>query len=349
MSASTSPIYHYQKLRMFEWPYPIMPSRVPPQPKYPRSVNMDKNDITDEALPRKIPYAVMNLVTMISEEKVELPGRRFPESVGPDFVPRVSQYAIDCARNGVMIGSLRKALIERGTDWAKRTQLQGWNARMYFYLPPRSSSVSLSDVYAKWNKSAQAVDPGTGRIVKRHTKKQADKKKDQRHKTLEILAASEWRPPICYLPAYLEYTEPKEKVEGANNVENLFYIRFPGKDLPQFYFWADEEEWADPAVPNPEWEGAKVQDDEAERQEVLRRKQFKERQHSPQGDRYSIYNPFSKLDQTRIRVKKSKPPRKFQSPQNPPKGSKYKVTLRNIEQDLYQDGFTVTLYKYRTQ
>jgi hypothetical protein len=348
MSTSISPIYPDQKLRIFEWTYPMMPSRVPPQPMYPRSMNMDKNDITDEALPRKILYVVMNLVTMISEEKVELPGRRYPESVGPDFVPRVSQHTIDCARNGVLISSLRKAIIERGVDWGKRTRLQGWNARMYFYLPPRSLSVSLSDVYAKWNKPAQAVDPRTGRVVKRRAKKQMDKKKDQRQKILEILAASEWRPPICYLPAYLEYTEPKERIEGANNVENLFYIRFLGMDLPHFYFWADDG-WDDPTMPNPEWLEAKLEDEEEQRQEILRRKQIKEHKHTHQCDAYSIYNPFSNIDQTRTRMKKSKPPCKFQSPERPPKGSKYKVALWNIERDIYQDGFALTLYKYRTQ
>ncbi|KAF2797089.1 hypothetical protein K505DRAFT_372737 [Melanomma pulvis-pyrius CBS 109.77] len=355
-SASISPIFPFQKLRIFEWPYPNMPSHYPPKPRWPKEHQNDDAVIIDELLPRKLPYAVMSLVTTITKEKLELPGRTYPGSVEPDFVPKISQYAIECARNGIMIGTLRKAVIERGVDWAKRTRLQGWNGRMFLHLPPRTSSIPLSDVYTKWNKPklAVATDVRTGRIIKKRSKQeQAQKTKEKREKILDVLASSDWRPPICYLPAYLEYSERKEEPEGQLSLENLYYIRFPGMGLPHFYFWTHEGDWEDPTTPNPDWQSAKAQDEEDERQEAVRREQILDQErsgwHAHQEDGYDVYRPPPGLDDTKVRVKKSTVPRKFQPDQKQPKTSKYKIALWNIERDLYQNGLAATLYRYRVQ
>ncbi|KAF2476770.1 uncharacterized protein BDR25DRAFT_278094, partial [Lindgomyces ingoldianus] len=123
---SVSPTFPHQKLRIYEWPLPDMPSPGPPPSPYTPG-GTEKQDVSPEVLPFKIPYAVMNLVTSVTRETLELPGRAIPHGVGANFVPKLSQEVIDAARNGCLIRMLRKAKIESGLGWAARTQVQGWN------------------------------------------------------------------------------------------------------------------------------------------------------------------------------------------------------------------------------
>ncbi|KAF2192340.1 hypothetical protein K469DRAFT_653747, partial [Zopfia rhizophila CBS 207.26] len=121
--STVSPTFPHQKLRIYEWPFSDMPS--PNSPRTPQTPGgTEREDVFRETLPRKIPYAVMNLVTSTSKETLELPGRTYPEVIRADFVPKLNQRTVDAARNGTMIGPLRKAVVESGKEWAKRTQVQ---------------------------------------------------------------------------------------------------------------------------------------------------------------------------------------------------------------------------------
>ncbi|KAF2691760.1 hypothetical protein K458DRAFT_325364, partial [Lentithecium fluviatile CBS 122367] len=244
--SSLAPIAPAQKLRIFEWQYQEPPPNSPPLSPISPSGRI-QIEAVPEPLPKKIPYAVMNVVTTKTGETLELPGRAIPEEVGPDFVPSLSGHTKDCARNGVLLRPLRNAIVERGTDWATRTQVQWWNGRMYFHLPPRKSKADLATVYAKWKKKKDTTrlarrKKGAG-ITKAEPKKQAQQRlKDRREKMLDVYAASEYRPPICYVPNYLGYSlldDDDDEVEKS--LENLFYIRFQDMNLPHYFFWSDAE------------------------------------------------------------------------------------------------------------
>lgn len=349
-NASISPIFPARRLRIFQWPYPDMPSPNPPRSPMSPS-GRQREDVFEELLPRKLSYAVMTVVTTMSGETLELPGRVFPEEIGPDFVPMLSEHIKDCARNGVLIGPLRKAVVECAADWAQRTQVQWWNGRMYFHLPPRKTKTTLADVYTKWKgKKAVRHRPQRdekGKITKAESKKiRQQKEKDKREKVLDIYTASEYRPPICYIPSYLDYPSLEDDIEVPHTLDNLYFIRFPGMDLPHYYFWTMPDEWEDPTVPNPEWleADAELEDEEDDEQRQIRRSELLE---YIRNGLQAETNGHVPQEDHRVRVKKSTVPRKFKPSYSPPKTSKYKAAVWSIERDLYQDGWSKTMYKYR--
>jgi hypothetical protein len=70
-----------------------------------------------------------------------------------------------------------------------------------------------------------------------------------------VLEASAYRPTaICYLPAYLNFSPDTHDTNNTpQTLKNLYYIRFPGCDVPHYYFWTKKGEWDDPTTRNPEW------------------------------------------------------------------------------------------------
>ncbi|KAF1958563.1 hypothetical protein CC80DRAFT_407611, partial [Byssothecium circinans] len=317
-SHSIEPIHPAQRLRIYEWPHFDMPS--PHPPPSPLSPTGRLRKIMPELLPKKLPYAVMKLITTFTGEKVELPGRQYADEVGPDFVLSLSEHTKDCARNGIMYGQLQRAIIERGADWAERTQVQWWNGRMYLELPPRSASKkSLADVYAKWRKKNEyrRFEQKKKRAIGKSEpkRKAAQRLRDQRQKMIDACAVSEYRPPICYMPSYLDYPLLEDDEEAEKSVDNLFYIRFPEMDLPHYYFWTAPGEWEDPTQPNPEW---------------------LETESGRRNTRGSISAP----SQTKkMLVKRTPVPRKFWPSVTPPKTSKYKTALWAFEKDFYNKGW----------
>jgi hypothetical protein len=322
IASSLAPISPALKLRIFEWQYGNVPDSSPPLSPILPSNHFQGT----EPLPIKIPYMVMNVVTTKTRETLELPGCEMPEEVGPDFVPSLPEHTKDCARNGVLLSPLRNAVIERGSDWAARTQVQWWNGRMYFHLPPRKSKTDLASVYAKWRKkkianSQERRKVGAG-IQKLEPKAKVQQRlQDQREKMLDVYAASEYRPPICYVPSYLGYPLLDDDEEVEKSPHNLFYIRFRGVCLPHYFFWADPAEWEDPTVPNPAWF-----EREARASSITY-------QHSPH--------------KAQALVKRIPLPHKFSALATPPKGSKYKVAIWAIERDLYHHGWANTMYVLR--
>ncbi|CAI6336050.1 unnamed protein product [Periconia digitata] len=325
------------RLRIYEWPYGDAPPANPPQAPMSSS-DASMNDIQPEPLPKRLPYAVMKIMTTVSKEKLELPGRQYSEEVGPDFVLSLSEHTKDCARNGIMYGQLQRAVIERATDWARRTQVQWWNGIMCFNLPPRGSSRKvLADVYAKWNRNKKKLHRREGLrgggIHKAEPKQIATQRlKDQRQKMIDVYAVSEHRPSICYMPSYLDYPFMEEDEEVAARLDNLFYIRFVDMDLPHYYFWSTSE-WNDPTKPNPDWLDANNQNVRLNSLSI----------NPVLNETGNKLTPSSR----NIRVKKTLVPRKFRSSSIAPKTSRYKAAIWAFEKDLYNKGLAVTLKDVR--
>jgi hypothetical protein len=280
----TPPIVPDCRLRLFEWTYVEMPSPVARPPTSPpcdwqpanqlgyKILAITGNPVSPspsppptptamgkrpEPKPRALPYAPLKMYTSLSKEKLFLPGRTYPPGVNADFVPLLSPRTQHAARNGHLLGVLRKATIEPATSWTSRTQIQGWNARMFFSLPPHNQQKDLADVYAKWRRESRKLlrnDPETApskqaRLHQHHAQRQKNKPK----KLVEVLDASAYRPlAICYLPAYLDYASDDIR-NTPQTLGNLYYIRFPGCDVPHYYFWSRTDEGEDPTRPNPEW------------------------------------------------------------------------------------------------
>ncbi|KAI4630085.1 uncharacterized protein J4E87_003276, partial [Alternaria ethzedia] len=224
-AASVNQIYEPGcRLRLFEWPNQTMPSVKPGGWDYKRWCPLP--------LPCPVPYAPLKITTMYSKQKLVLPGAKYPPSVTPDFVPILNPLVRSGARNGHLLGSLRKAIIERGTDWAQRTLIQGCNGHMYFHLGSRNETKILADTYNKWylenRKLLRVKGKGNGDPsdrAARHAQRQRNKAK----MTAEVYEASQYRPlAMCYVPAYLEYGELVRDGMGRKSLENLFFWKEKG-------------------------------------------------------------------------------------------------------------------------
>ncbi|KAH7402813.1 hypothetical protein BKA66DRAFT_404902 [Pyrenochaeta sp. MPI-SDFR-AT-0127] len=248
------------KLRLFEWPYLSMPLLNPPPPVPPRSGSQHTSCL--DKVPWEVAYAPLKVITTITKQKLSLPGQKYPSGVDPNYVPVLPLQTRIAARNGVLDGILRKATIEKATDWGERTQIQGWNARMYFHLPLRNKGKNLADTYTKWHKENRKLlrvkgqgDGVSADRKRRHAQRHTNKGKQ----TAEVYEACEYRPlAMCYIPSYLDFDSnlwdvDVESVEDHCSLDNLFFVRFPGCDVPHYYFWTRDGEWADPTVPNDTW------------------------------------------------------------------------------------------------
>ena len=98
-------------------------------------------------------------------------------------------------------------MIEKGTDWAKHTHVQGWNGRMFFKLPSRNSSKNLAEIYRKWSSKNRKLLRVTGRgdgVPTDRAQRQNQRRLNKGRMTQEIYEASHYRPTaICYLPVHL--------------------------------------------------------------------------------------------------------------------------------------------------
>ncbi|KAI4643949.1 uncharacterized protein J4E79_011221 [Alternaria viburni] len=328
-AASVNQIYEPgRRLRLFEWPNQTMPSVKPGGWDYKRWCPLP--------LPCPVPYAPLKITTMYSKQKLILPGAKYPPGVHPDFVPILNPLVRSAARNGHLLGPLRKASIERGTDWAQRTLIQGCNGHMYFHLGSRNETKVLADTYNKWylenRKLLRVKGKGNGDPsdrAARHAQRQRNKAK----MTAEVYEASQYRPlAMCYVPAYLECGEPVQHGLGKKSLENLFFVRFPGCDVPHYYFWAREGGWDDPTLVNPAWSAQQWTDKGAVRME----------ENGTRGEGSRDGRP---TETQLVRVRKtsvdihSSPP--FSNPTN------ITETIALVEHQIYRDGLSGTLARYR--
>ncbi|KAF1940478.1 hypothetical protein EJ02DRAFT_494726 [Clathrospora elynae] len=239
------------KLRLFEWPYEDMP--LLNAPSWLTDVAFDP-----ENLPQQVAYVPLKVITTGSKQTLFLPGNKYPTDVYPDYVPILSLQTRKAARNGIMEGVLRKATIERATDWATRTQVQGWNARMYFNLPSRNEAKDLAETYQKWlieNRKLLRVKGRGDGVSADRKRRHAQRERNKGRKTAEVYESSKWRlPAVCYISAYLDFGLQEWKREEWRKLDNLFFIRFPGCDVPHYYFWTQEGEWDDPTARNEAWD-----------------------------------------------------------------------------------------------
>ncbi|CAN9296496.1 unnamed protein product [Alternaria alternata] len=269
------------RLRLFEWPHEQLPDTHPP-----RFFSFS------EPKPRAIPYAPLRLTTTSSKQKLVLPGSKYPTSVDPDFCPLLSPRTRSAARNGHLIGTLRHAVVESGVDWAQRTLVQGWNAHMYFHLGSRhhnEGKPGLADTYRKWGLENRKVLRVKGKGEARKEERAARHVQRRRNRTRlvqEVYESSLWRPGgMGYVAAYLDHRGDGDgegrgtgrfgggrracEKEEESVLENLFFVRFLGCDVPHYYFWTRQGEWGDPCFPNPAWEAAgELDEDEQDNVEI---------------------------------------------------------------------------------
>jgi hypothetical protein len=351
-----SPMFPHSRLRIFEWPYPDMPSDEPPQSPLSPSGG-ERDDVFPEPMPRKIPYAAMKLVTTNSNETLQLPGARHPPGIDADFVLRLDPYTMNCARNGIMVCNLRNAVIESGAEWAQRTQVQWWNGHMYLRLPDLEAPSSLASVYTKHNKSKPKVaDPVTGqRALKGRAEKRKEKEKDKKQIMLDVYATSEYRPPICYSPVDLGYPfdMADDHPEEPRTLGNLFYVRFKSMDLPSYYFWAWQGDWQVPTKANPMWQHERAIDaqraiEEKQKNDLQMQEAMNNLHVRASSDNYEE-RPVS-LNQTKMRVpKEDVSRRRSQGSKRLPKTSKFDHVVAGIERELARHGQAVVLSKYRRE
>ena len=317
------PIAPSCRLELFEWPYTAAPSSCPPATR------------RTEQHPATLTYAPLKLIATHSSEKVTLPGAKYPAGVDPDFVPILDSLTRAAARHGYMVGLLAHAKIESASYWASRTIIQGWNGRMYFRLPQTSNTKQsgLHAVYQRWSvEHHRLLRPTSGvRNVEAAT---ADRKRraalrlaNKRKRTVGVYEACLWRSQaIGFAPAYLDWEKHGENVfpQYERAIENLFYIRFPGCDVPHYYFWVKEGEWSDPLTPDPEWSTEVF-----ERQNQSQTAVASSRPQAP----------------TKIRVKKLTAPPPLRH--NIPPDLDLDTILSSIEHDLSIHGLGSTLANYR--
>jgi hypothetical protein len=323
------------RLRLFEWPYERMPLLAP---------TLARTFFSPlELLPRHVPYVPLKITTTSSKQKFVLPGLKYPPGIDPDFVPILNAETRTAARNGHLLGSLRKATVESGVEWAQRTLVQGWNAHMYFHLGSRNETKVLADTYTKWclenRKLLRVKGKGDADTVDR-TARHSQRHKNKAKKTVEVYEASLWRPnAMCYVPAYLDYGHERRGQEEDKRLENLFFVRFPRCDVPHYYFWTREGEWSNPSFPNPAWEPRQQNED-------FTMKDEEERRHLDSNHTRNSCRPC-KTRWTRVR----NPALTHTHTHNPtlPQSSSKTVadTITLIEHHLYHYGLSSTLSTYR--
>ncbi|KAJ4333142.1 hypothetical protein N0V87_007871, partial [Didymella glomerata] len=310
--SENAPVRPACRLQLFEWPY----SHPPP--------SSQPSDLNNEQHPALLTYAPLKLVTTLTHEKITLPGKAYPAGVDPDYVPHLDALTRAAARHGHLLNHLSRAVIEPASVWARRTTVQGWNARIYFSLPAQSQyetkhGDTLDEVYRRHHVAHQRLlhpTPGAmhGRADRQARFKQMATLK--RRRVADVYEASLWKPmAVGYLPAYLDW-ETGERIDFINDedktVENLWYVRFPGCDVPHYYFWSLAGGCSNPSAPDPGW----------------------------CVDEYSMSK--------KVRVRKLGAPPRLDEESIGSQLLSFQDTLELVEESLVHHGLAVTLAKYRT-
>lgn len=345
-----SDAFSSSKLHLFEWWHPDLPSS--------KTQWNSRHFLQNAQLQcKEIRYVSLHVIGINTKEPLRLPGRNHWQK--PDSVPVLSGYAKNCARNGVLVDKLVGARIESGTEWARRTFVQGWNGRMYFDLPdhPEEESIvikessanlypsenDLATIYRTWKKHRRLERKNYSGVHKTDPRLQRFRLSKQRELVKSVYEFSRWRPRhLGFLPAYLGAPEeqPEDETMTRRDIESLFYVVLENEQVPSFYFWADSKEWANPIKRNPEF---------AE-YEGLRRQSFlspqSRRELSPRTSLWRRISSFSRQSKL-ARITVTSTPRKFLLSTKIPETSAYKAAVWAIERDLYNHGLEATLQNYQ--
>ncbi|KAF2621278.1 hypothetical protein BU25DRAFT_239676 [Macroventuria anomochaeta] len=321
VNSENPPIMPDCKRRLFEWSYITMPPVTAPPHACSKDFSM------------QLTYALLKVITTQSCEKITLLGQKDPAGVDTDYVPVLDPLTRSAARHGHMTGLLAYATIECATSWAARSIVQGWNGRMYFSLSPYNDAkdMRLDAVYRKrYNEQSKLLHttPGITDLQIDRKCRFSQRLANKRKAVLEVYEACKWRPlAVSYMPAYLDWEKGIDfaSLEDFNKpIDNLYYVRDPGCDLPHYYFWARKSEWTDSTTLNPSWSP----------------EAFKQ-----QGTVGKAVDAYTRMAPTQLRVKKLTPvpPLRYDLP-----NSSDPVTLpSNIERDIYTHGLSATLTKYK--
>ncbi|KAF3033144.1 hypothetical protein E8E12_002517 [Didymella heteroderae] len=308
---STNPPAHPScRLQLFEWSYPHSPPNSPP------------SSPDAEQHPARLAYAPLKLITTATYQKITLPGRTYPAGVDLDYAPTLDTLTRAAARHGHLLNQFSRAVLEPASLWAARTTAQGWNGRMYFALPAQSQrdtkTVTLDEVYRNWhaaNATLLRPTPGVEDVKADRQRRVKQRARNKQRRVAEVYEASLWRPKaVGYWPSFLDWeagAQDSAIPDRSKTIENLWYVRFLGCDLPHYYFWAARE-WADPARPDPGWSVERV------------------------------------LTSSKFRVKRlTAPPVLVRSPCKQSFG--FEDTLRAVEDHLVRIGLSATLTSYRAR
>jgi hypothetical protein len=134
-------------------------------------------------------------------------------------------------------------------------------------------------------------------------------------------------------------------------LENLFFVRFLGCDVPHYCFWSREGGWGDPCFPNPAWEAAgELDEDEQDAVEIGRDAKGGKRTH-----RLGSKNRVESLGPAKTRLIRVRRPSfalsctavsSFSSPSSP---INIASATTHAERYLYNHGLTSTLSAYRAR
>jgi hypothetical protein len=219
---------------------------------------------------------------------------------------------------------------------------------MYFHLGSRhhnESKPGLADTYRKWwlenRKVLRVKGKGEARKEERAARHVA-RRRNRTRLVQEVYESSLWRPGgMGYVAAYLDYRGDGGSGGGGRRawekeervLENLFFVRFLGCDVPHYYFWTRQGEWGDPCFPNPAWEAA-GQSDENEQDAVEMGEDL-----SPAKTRLiRVRRPSSALSFTAA-----------SSPSSPSSPLTIASAMTRAEYHLYTHGLSSTLSAYRTR
>ena len=96
-------IYPDRKLRIFEWPFPDMPSDQPP-PKLTVQAEADFHTPPSGLSPVEKAYAPLKVITTATRRKLLLPGHKYPPGIDPASVSILSPDTKSAALTGYLAG-----------------------------------------------------------------------------------------------------------------------------------------------------------------------------------------------------------------------------------------------------
>jgi hypothetical protein len=142
----------------------------------------------------------------------------------------------------------------------------------------------------------------------------------------------------------LDYGRATDLHNERRSIENLFFIRFLSCDVPHYYFWTKEGEWADPTVRNFDWDPAEVDARQTMSFDFMEDDDAGDGLYPVQRHTRKLWSPLVKH---RTRVKKRD--LILQNPVTSAQIPNITYTINSIEHELLEYGLAATLAKYQAK